>query len=398
MDNKLISAIYQDRDSFDRVTNYIDKNEEILSELNVILYEQAKEYYDVDPEASSVDKDVIKSFIERKYPRQQETLLIALDTTMGRELPSTLNVIKEFIEAKKYAVGVKLSHALLHNSEIEPLLEEYEELCSEEALDTSESASITAGIDMHEVMEATASENLIHILPDELNSRLGGGLLRGHHVLVFARPEVGKSMFTINMVRGFLEQGLTVVYVGNEDPEISMKKRVVSSVLNLNREQLDEEDSDDLNLKLVECGVNNFYFKHLNPGSPQQIQGLINRIEPDVIIIDQLRNINCYNEGMVQRLENAAKEIRTIGQRSNSLMISVTQAGDSATDKLVLTMSDVDSSKTGIPSQVDVMVGIGMNQEYEARNKRMISLPKNKPGGDHGFFSITVDEGVSRIL
>ena len=144
--------------------------------------------------------------------------------------------------------------------------------------------------------------------------------------------------------------------------------------------------------------MDNFHFIYLTPGTPQQISGLISKLNPDVIIVDQIRNINCYNEGMVQRLENVAKEIRTIGQRNEALMISITQAGDSATDKLVLTMSDVDSSKTGIPAQVDVMIGVGMNAEYEARSKRMISLPKNKPGSDHSFFSITVDESTSRVV
>ena len=79
------------------------------------------------------------------------------------------------------------------------------------------------------------------------------------------------------------------------------------------------------------------------------------------------------------------------------MVITVTQAGDSASGKSILDMGDVDSSNTGIPAQADVMVGIGMSDEDEANGRRVISLPKNKPGGNHGTFPVLVDPTKSRI-
>jgi hypothetical protein len=44
------------------------------------------------------------------------------------------------------------------------------------------------------------------------------------------------------------------------------------------------------------------------------------------------------------------------------------------------------------------MIGLGVTEEYENRGKRMVSLPKNKPGANHSMFSITIDASKSRIL
>ena len=81
----------------------------------------------------------------------------------------------------------------------------------------------------------------------------------------------------------------------------------------------------------------------------------------------------------------------------NVLAISVTQAGDSADNKAVLDMGDVDYSNTGIPAQADVMIGVGVTAELEAENRRMFSLPKNKISGDHSSFPVNVLPHLSRV-
>jgi archaellum biogenesis ATPase FlaH len=398
LDKKLIAAIYKDRRAYDKIAKYIDKSpEDVLSDLNVILYEQARQYYDNDPEAQTVDVDVIKSMASRSYPKQEAMLSKAVERLMETDVPSSTNIVKEFIEAKKYAVGLKLSTALVNGGQVAELLDEYETLHGEEALESDKGVAVYVAPKMSDIAEEVSVRNLIKVYPEELNQRLGGGLLRGHHLLVFARPEVGKSMVAINMARGFIEQGLRVLYAGNEDPSASMMTRMFSSLLDKSKQELLELPPEDVDDMLESAGSSLFTFAMLDPGSPWEIRGLVERHKPDVVIVDQLRNLKCSSDGMVQRLETAAMELRNIAQRCHVLMVSVTQAGDSATDKLVLAMSDVDSSKTGIPAQVDVMVGVGMDAEYQSRGKRMFSLPKNKPGNDHSFFSVSVNEATSRV-
>jgi hypothetical protein len=78
--------------------------------------------------------------------------------------------------------------------------------------------------------------------------------------------------------------------------------------------------------------------------------------------------------------------------------VSVTQAGDSASDKSVLDLGDVDYSNTGIPGQADVMIGIGANKNQRDAGEIVISLPKNKVSGRHEYFACYTDPSLSKII
>ena len=215
-------------------------------------------------------------------------------------------------------------------------------------------------------------------------------------MLVFARPEMGKTMLLINMIAGFLAQELIVLYVGNEDPISDIIMRVVSRLTGMTKYEV-MEDADTADYIAREKGYDNLILAGLSPGTPREIQALIDEFSPDVLIIDQLRNLNVNEEHFVQKLEKAATAVRNLGKLNNILVISSTQAGDSASGKGPLEMGDVDSSNTGIPAQCDIMVGLGANPDDEQAGRRIISLPKNKRSGNHSFFPVGVDTGLSKV-
>ena len=99
----------------------------------------------------------------------------------------------------------------------------------------------------------------------------------------------------------------------------------------------------------------------------------------------------------MQKLEKAATAARNLGKSNNVLVVSITQAGDSASGKGPLEMGDVDSSNTGIPAQVDVMVGLGATHDDEQGFRRIVSLPKNKRSGRHEFFPVRIEPQLSNI-
>ena len=80
------------------------------------------------------------------------------------------------------------------------------------------------------------------------------------------------------------------------------------------------------------------------------------------------------------------------------LVISVTQAGDSATGKVYLDISDVDSSKTGLPASADLMVGLGADEAMKANGLIGFSLCKNKMSGDHAKFTCSINYSTSVIV
>jgi len=98
----------------------------------------------------------------------------------------------------------------------------------------------------------------------------------------------------------------------------------------------------------------------------------------------------------VIQLEQAATFARNMAKKYNIVVISVTQAGDSASGKASLEMGDVDFSNTGIPAQADVMLGIGMTSDMESSGQRVFSLPKNKITGRHESWPVRLVPSYSR--
>jgi RecA-family ATPase len=157
------------------------------------------------------------------------------------------------------------------------------------------------------------------------------------------------------------------------------------------------EDPEGADALAREMGYDNLVLASLTPGTPKEIERLIIDHKPDVVVMDQLRNLLVGEENFTRSLERSAQIVRALGKKHNALVLSVTQAGDSASGKSILDMGDVDSSNTGIPAQADVMIGIGMSRDDELQGRRVLSLPKNKAGGNHDSFPVRVDLARSRV-
>lgn len=233
-------------------------------------------------------------------------------------------------------------------------------------------------------------------MPMSLNDRLGGGLKKGNHVVAFGRPEAGKSCFSINAACGFARQGYKGLYFINEDRPEDIILRCISNLSGIPKHEFSDRTQEATDLA-HENGYENIMVISVAPGTLDQIERLCERYKPDWMVIDQLRNIQIKEDNRVIQLEKAATGIRTIAKKYDIATVSVTQAGDSASGKAVLDMSDIDSSKTGIPAQADLMVGIGINDELELRGMRQLSLPKNKLGGRHESFHVNIDPLLSRF-
>jgi hypothetical protein len=396
MEEKVINAIFKDRKAFEQVKDTIDSTQEaVFSDINSILYDRAAEYYDRDSEASYIDLDIIRSYVAREYPRHAEIINVALDQ-IEREDTSCENVVDEFTRVRLHSLGQQIAQAIIAQQDPRDIITRYMDIYNGVEEDTVEHILPDAPA-YADIANVLSGDNLIELYPQDLQDRTGG-CMRGHHILIFARPETGKSLFTINMVRGFLAQGLKVLYIGNEDSAAAMIPRFFCSMLNVTKDDLMEMSEDEVNEGIHQAGNDGFRFVHLEPGTFPQIRGLCRVMQPDVLVVDQIRNVQTGGDGLTTSLERAGTEMRNISAEYDLLAVSVTQAGESASGKLVLGLSDIDSSKTGLPAQIDLMIGIGVDDNYEGLGKRMISLPKNKISGDHSFFSVNVDPSRSRVL
>jgi replicative DNA helicase len=392
---KILAALVADRTNWERVEPYLD-DKDFGPDTKLILNE-VKEFYETDQHAKAVDKEILVARLERRVPNGKDA---AKFKAVVNSLPdvSGANVVQELLKLKEYAIGLELAVALGegNNKRIDELLPKYNEARDAEEDTSSEITNLS-------VKDLFANHyddsKLIQIAPKALNDRIDGGARPGHHILVYAPTEMGKTLFVINMVAHFLRQGLKVLYVGNEDPASDIILRIITRLTGTDKYGV-KADPDRAQKLCDEAGYGLLTFADLAPGDFPRIRNLVKRHSPSVVILDQLSNINVTvsrNESKTGSLEAAAKEARGLAKRGQLLVVSVVQAADSATGKVVLGRGDVHNSNVGIPGQVDLMLGIGADEQMEARGLRELSLVKNKISGNHDHFTVRFIPHISKV-
>lgn len=405
MEKPLIAAAMRSREGYDLIKEYIDVKLNTYSKELQVIMGKINEYYTRDPEAISVTPEVLMAQIGETL--RSEKLVSRLGSMISEALTessSDANVKAVVLMAKTQEVADKLAAALTSdaqkNTKVDELIDELQRLRQMTELEEIAEAGLEAyhQVDIEALMNKEYDPaNLLKVYPTSLNDRLDGGAHRGHHIVVYARPETGKSATVINMSCGFARQGKRVLYFINEDRPEDIIIRHVSNLSSMNKHEVRDNARKAQDIA-INHGWDNIIVVNAAPGTPGQIKAYIDKYAPDVIIVDQLRNLAMKADNRVNQLEAAATAVRNIGKQANVLAISVTQAGDSASDKLILDQGDVDFSNTGIPAQADLMVGIGVDAQHEAEGIRVFNLPKNKIGGVHEHFPVRIYTQLSRVV
>lgn len=403
MELPLLAASLRSRDDFDLIKAYIEMRSATYSKRFQIVMKKVGEYYQRDKSAANVDASILltqiaESIRNDKHVQQFTDMINEAVASTG----SDINVKAAILLAKQQEVGDSLAQALAMDSsqsKVDDLLRELQQLRTLTNLDelAEEGLEVYHDIDLSDlIVREFNPELLIKVFPKSLNDRLDGGLKRGHHLTAFGPVEVGKSALCINASSGFARQGKRGLYFINEDRPQDIIMRHISNLSGLTKQQI-HHDPQRAQKMANEAGFQNIIVVNCSPGTPQQIEDYIDKYEPEWVVVDQLRNLKVKAESRVNQLEAAATAVRNIGKKTDTLMVSVTQAGDSASGKLILETGDVDFSNVGIPAQADVMVGIGMDATMEAEGTRMLSLPKNKISGLHEHFPVRITPSLSRL-
>ena len=318
---------------------------------------------------------------------------LAIDT-------SDLNVRQVILQAKQQEVAQELALAISNGKDHSDLVEEYRELLRYTSLDelTDRGVEIFTHEDMSRLIEEEADPNgRLRIYPLALNNRLDGGMRGSDHLTLFARPEMGKTAEVVTIAGGFARQQADGIVFNNEERIERLYMRQISNLTGLTTAEIRANPSKARDLA-ESVGFHHIKFISLSPGSLRQIEDFVEKYEPRWFVVDQLRNLNIKSESRTNQLEAAATGIRNFGKKYNTIAISVTQAGDSAEGKSILSMGDVDYSNTGTPAQCDVLLGMGANEEQKNSNVRVFSLCKNKLGGDHSEFPVKINPFLSKIV
>ena len=312
MESKILSSIIKDRESFNKLSKLNVKDS--FSDPAKFIYDIVCDFYDNDTSVSFVDLELVEKRIERELPKQIDLYRNILKTL--NETTSSANLLNEVIAVKKDSIARELSSLLLTQQKagVIELMEEYKNV--ESSFDEDdEDESLLAGVKICDIVESLKNQNRIKLWPKALHQATGGAI-RGNNVLVFGRPEVGKSLFIINMVGGLLHDGYKVLFIENEDPAKSTMSRLICRLAD--KPLIDViENPDEVENVVRQRGYNNLILKSLSPGTFRDIQSLIDHHGVDVVVINQLRNIWVGKASRVEQMEIAATSARNLAKKND---------------------------------------------------------------------------------
>ena len=389
-DAKVLSACLASRSAFEHVQPFIEENDH--SPQSAIWWPQVVAWYARDPRATAVDVELFRSLTKRQLPpKNAESLLGWLDALPPA--PSPENAVLALLELKRFnAQQDHLAAVSAGNTErAQHTWAVYESLIRATTL----GGESVVFADNDSVFAPESRGVVVRVAPAGLQQRVGG-MAAGDSMVVYARPEMGKTAFVVNLGSVVANDGHRVLYLGNEEPVVRTMRRFVSRLCGQTVEYCEEHWEGAL-AAAKRRGYDRIKFKHLEPGSLAEIEAAIIAARPNLVILDQVRNIKSRGDSLTIRLEEVQQEFRAMASRYQFAAVSVTQAGDSASGQTFLDMGDVDSSNTGLPGACDVMVGIGANTHMMETDRRGISLPKNKLGHTHESFTVTIDKARNRI-
>lgn len=404
IETHLLAAALRSRESSELIQTHLqpgakNKKDTRYSPEFRILTEKIDDYYKRDEDAQSVEQSLLIGLIDATVSNDKHkarfTQLIEEAFAVDTSVANTNDLI---LQAKRSEVGDKLAVKLVNREDVDEELAEYVHLhglVSMEEFLTGESSVLT-GADAASVLDyLRTQQGTFKLRPPRLNEALEEGLMEGHAIIVLARPEIGKSAFAVTNACGWAMDGKKVGYFINEDPEKLIQLRAMSCLSGMTKLEMYENPEKALALARRR-GLDNLTVIPLYPGNLSEIDAFIDKYGFDAIVVDQLRNLKVKSENRTGQLEAAAQGIRDLGKKYNIVTMGFTQAGESAEGKAILDMSDVDSSKTGIPSACDLLIGIGATEEHKATNIRVFSLSKNKVSGWHGNFPARINPFLSR--
>lgn len=351
-----------------------------------------EEWYETDPDAERVDSVLLITQVEQQYPRHAEALTQAIKSLAGRESPE--NFRKVLLEGQRQVLREEMIMKLADRDDAgyAALALEYEAL-GELTVDEDD----YVGTDPAELYRDVVEGECIPLGIQELNDCMRGGPLKGQHIVLFGRPEMGKSLLALNALATAAWAGYRVGYWENEDDIAVTQMRAVQAITGATEGEVCagvREDGSDIRLDLSDAGwYDRIFFKESSGGTLPEIRAWIQKHELDLCIINQLSNLDARErDNRTLELGALAQGSRAIGRQTKCTMVDVHQAGESAEGRRVLRMSDLEWSNTAMQATYDIMIGMGADQDAQNMGQRVLTFCKNKRGGTHDRVLVRVDK------
>lgn len=253
--------------------------------------------------------------------------------------------------------------------------------------------------DIHELLECLKDRSKYKFNLESLAERVGG-VGPGNLVVVFARPESGKTAFWVSLVaneNGFAHQGAKVVALVNEESGYRTKMRIINSFTGMTLHDI-EKEPEVAAKKWAEI-KDNIHIADTVDWNLDKVDSLAAETKPDILVIDQLDKVHV--SGNFARTDEKLRAIytgaREIAKRRDCCILAISQASAEASGKLDISFDMMENSKTGKAAEADLILGIGYRNLLDTdENLRSIAVSKNKMSGWHGVIPCTIIPELSR--
>ena len=226
------------------------------------------------------------------------------------------------------------------------------------------------------------------------------GVGEGNLIIIFARPEAGKTAFWVNLVAGidgFASQGAKVCALINEEPAIRTQMRLINAHTGMTMDEI-RADTESANKKWAEVRQN-IHILDTVDWSLDSVDEFVQKEKPDILVIDQLDKVGVT--GNFARTDEKLRAIytgaREVAKRNDCCVISISQASADGQGKFDLTFDMMEGSKTGKAAEADVIIGVGHRDKMDTDEKvRSLAISKNKITGWHGLKNCIIIPELSR--
>ncbi len=373
---------------YERVKNILTKD--LFSGVHALIVSLIKETQETHKTNLSLE-DIKALYFELHPPTTaNRTLLLGVFDAIDMEKEINDNILIELlkklhIRLLAHKIGSSAADVINDTSVgLEAFRQMEEWLANREVVEETIFEEVSS--DIKDLLDKASPENHYSFRLPSLQDAVGG-VAPGHNIIVFGRPEVGKSSFIADCVVGFLEQGLKVVYFANEEPGWKIMLNHVRTCMEMSDKELQVQKDfskwEALRKNLVmydETGV-----------SMESVSQLCNRENPHILILDQsdkftLENSSRSSISRTERLAELYVASRGIA-KGGRVVFNVSQASAEAHDHREVTYDMLDYSKTGKAAEADLIIGIGKDAGITETFQRYLTLSKNKISGNHAFIT-----------
>ena len=394
-----------------------DKYDKLKSEIDISIFQNgAREIYKTisniykdNPNITQINfSDLKLAYFNTYYPNtsfaSQKNIHELIDSIERQEEPSddvVATALKSMYRIKKADELARICLDISNNPSSTSLKQVEKFMANvDEEQTQQESEAVTKDVD--KIVEALQEQGEFKFNLNSLQ-RATNGIGRGNFMIVFARPDVGKTAFWVSLVaspNGFAWQEKKVSIFANEEPAIRTQMRLLNASTGLQRGNILNGSRDLAKQKwsTISPYIDNF---DCVGKTMDDLDEYCSTNDVDILIIDQLDKINVtgkYN-ATHEKLREVYTQSRELAKRHNILVIGMSQASAEAQGRSRVTFSTMENSKTGKAAEADIILGIGKEDEVENYLEdcvRFVTLSKNKLTGDHAEFEVILRPTISR--